>query len=396
MMRALDGITVLDLTQGWAGPGGAMYLAEQGANVIKVEPPQGDFSRRIFLDPPIGGEDRSYMAMNRSKRGIVLNLKEKEAGDILHRLIQQADVLMHNYRKGVPERLQIHFEKAKELNPKLIYLTLTPFGKKGPYANQPAFDLVIQALAGALHRRFPDGSPMGTGIWVSDCSTAIMVAYAISLALFVRERTGIAQHVDMALFNQTLLMQLPDLVRKEEELDEEKKEALSLMDFYSPYRCEDGKYIMQVALTEEQWKGLCSALEREDLFTDPRFDTPLKRSQNGASLSEELAKTFVKKPRDAWVGPLVKADVPHAPVLSRDEVFRHPQAVENEMIVDVAHPVAGPLKMLGIPFRLNETPGSIAGPPPLLGEHTRELLLELGYSEAEIEAWRKKGVIGVR
>jgi len=395
MKGALEGITVLDISQGWAGPGGTMLLAEQGAEVIKVEPPQGDHGRYIFVDPPIKGEDRGFLAMNRSKRGIVLNLKDEEGKEILYRLFERSDVLVHNFRSGVPERLNIHYEKARAVNPRLIYVSLNAFGKKGPFAGQPAYDLVIQALAGAMHRQFPDGTPMDSGIWVSDCSSAIMLAYAVSLALLARERTGLGQHVEMALFNQTLIMQLPDLVRKEEELGGKKEAPLALLDYFSPYRCQDGKYIMQVALTNEQWKGLCWALELENLREDPRFDTPLKRAQNGKILHQELAAAFQKRPRNEWLEWLKKGDVPHAPVLSRDEVFRHPQTLENEMVVEINHPITGPVKMLGIPFELSETPGAIRGPSPLLGQHTREVLLELGYSEAEIETLGQQGVIGM-
>jgi len=236
---------------------------------------------------------------------------------------------------------------------------------------------------------------MGTGIWLSDVSSAIMMAYAVSIALFARERTDLGQHVEMALLNQTLIMQLPELIRQEKELEGKKKEPRAIMDYLSPYACRDGEYILQVSLTNEQWEGLCSALERTDLVKDPRFDTPLKRSINGTALRHELTAAFKKRERSEWLERLKKSDVPHAPVLSQEDVFQHPQILANDMIVEVDHPITGPTKMLGIPFHLSETPGGIRGPSPLLGQHTREVIRELGYSEAEIEDLHRKGAIGL-
>jgi formyl-CoA transferase len=372
-----------------------MLLAEQGADVIKVEPPQGDQARAFFAHPPIRGCDRSFLVMNRSKRGIVLNLKEEEGKQILYRLIERADVLLHNFRPGVPERLSIQYEKAKEHNPRLVYVSLTPYGKRGPYAGQPAYDMVIQALTGALYRRLPDGTPLVPGLWISDCSGAIMLGYAISLALLARERTGLGQEVDLALINQALMMQIPDLVRGKDEVPGADEDELFLLEFLTPYRCRDGKFVVHATMTNHQWEGLCGAAGRDDLLQDPRYDTPLKRARQGKVLHREFAGAFAKKPRDEWLPLLTGGDVPHAPLLSREEVFEHPQALENDMIVEMEHAEAGGVKMLGIPFRLSETPGAIRGPSPLLGQHTKEVLLELGYSEAEIEAWREQGVIGV-
>lgn len=331
--------------------------------------------------------------MNRSKRGIVLNLKEPEGKEILFRLIERADVLIHNFRPGVPERLGIDYQTARLHNPRLVYASLSPFGRKGPYAEQPAYDMVIQALSGILYRQLPDGTPLVSGIWFSDCSSAIMVAYAISLALVARERTGVGQEVDLALFNQALVLQMPDLVRGEEESAGIEGEPLSLMDLISPYRCRDGGYIIQTAMTNRQWEGLCGAIGRGDLARDPRYDTPLKRAQRGNVLRGELAKAFAERSRDEWLEPLKKGDVPHAPVLTRDEVLRHPQTVENDMVIEMDHPAAGPVKMLGMPFRLSETPGAVRGPSPLLGQHTREVLLELGYADSQIAEWKKRGVV---
>jgi len=392
MKGALQGIKILDLSQGWAGPGAAMLLAEQGAEVIKVEPIHGDQARYFFVYPAIHGEDPSFLAMNRSKRGLAVDLKKEEGKKILYRLVENADVLVHNFRLGVAERLQIHYEKVREFNPKLIYVPLHSFGKTGPLAGQPAYDMAIQAMTGALHRRLPDGTPMDTGIWVTDSSTAIMMAYSISLALLARERTGLGQEVEMALFNQTLIMQLPDLVCSKD-AGTEREESSPLVDSILPYRCRDDEYIVQVALTDDQFKKLCKAMGLERLVQDSRFNSNVGRAQNGKLLREELAKEFLKRPREEWLERFQGAEIPYAPVLRREEVFDHPQALANGMIVEIHHPTAGPLKMLGIPFRLPKTPGEIQGPAPLLGQHTREILGELGYKEQEVENLKEKEVI---
>jgi crotonobetainyl-CoA:carnitine CoA-transferase CaiB-like acyl-CoA transferase len=393
MKGALQGIKILDLSQGWAGPGATMLLAEQGAEVIKVEPIHGDQARYFFVHPAIHGEDPSFLAMNRSKRGLAVDLKKEEGKKILYRLVENADVLVHNFRSGVAERLQIHYEKVSQINPQLIYVPLNSYGKTGPFAGQPAYDMAIQAMGGAMHRRLPDGTPMETGIWVTDSSTAIMMAYSISLALLARERTGLGQEVEMVLFNQTLIMQLPDLVCPKEP-EGKSEDSSSLVDSILPYRCRDGEYIVQVALTDDQFKKLCAAMGLERLVQDPRFNNNVGRAQNGKLLREELVKEFIKRPREEWLERFKGADIPYAPVLRREEVFDHPQALANEMIVEIHHPTAGPLKMLGIPFRLSKTPGEIQGPSPLLGQHTREILGELGYSEQEVEGLKTNKVIG--
>jgi crotonobetainyl-CoA:carnitine CoA-transferase CaiB-like acyl-CoA transferase len=395
--RALEGIRIIDLSQGWGGPGASMLLADQGADVIKIEPLEGDQGRGYFANPPIHGLERGFLAINRGKRGIALNLKMKKGKEILYRLVKDSDILMHNFRQGVPERLGIHYEKVKRINPGLIYVSLSPFGKTGPYSGQRAYDIVIQALSGVMGGQLPDKPPVPSGIWVSDCSTMIMLAYAITLALLVREKTGLGQQVETSLLNQALFIQLPDMIRTGEELNQPGNNDYikNLWAYHTPYRCRDGSFIIPVAMTNEQWKSLCRVLEVESLAENPIYDSPLKRFQNGEKIHQELGKKFFQKPREVWVKRLTAADVPHAPVLKKDEVFLHPQIVENKMMVEVNHPIAGPVKMIGLSFTLSETPGSISMPAPLLGEHTQEILKELGYRDKEIVKMQEKEVVKV-
>ncbi|MEK7848843.1 MAG: CoA transferase, partial [Chloroflexota bacterium] len=218
MAGALEGIRVVEMTRGWAGPGAAMYLADQGAEVIKVEPPGGDEARRFFTSSPIGGEDRGFLVVNRNKRGIVVDLSAPKGKDIIHRLLARADVFLENFRPGVAERLGLDYSTLHARYPRLIHASLSALGTKGPYAGLPAYDMVVQALTGIMgQRQHPDGTPMSAGVWVADCSTPITLAYGITLALLARERTGVGQRVETALMYQGLAMQSVEMVRGEEE-----------------------------------------------------------------------------------------------------------------------------------------------------------------------------------
>ena len=392
---ALEGITVVDLSQGWAGPGGTMLLADQGASVIKVEPIGGDQARGFFANPPINGQERGFLAFNRGKRGIALDIKAPKGKEVLYKLVERCDVFLHNFRPEVPPRLGIDYEALRKIRPDLIYVYLGAYGKKGPYAGLRAYDVVLQSLAEVMDRHDSNGTPMVTGVWVSDCSTMMMLAYAITLALLAREKYGHGQQLDTSLFNQTLYMQLPDMVRTAEELERPSEDDYreKLWDYHTPCKCKDGKFIIPVAMTNQQWRSLCRVLSLDAMAEDPRFDSPLKRFQNGDLIHKELEKAFQKKTRDAWIEPLQEADVPHSPVLTKEEVFSHPQVLENDMVVEMAHPVAGPVKMLGIPFTLSRNPGAIQRPSPVLGEHSREILFELGYNESEIQSMQNAGVV---
>ncbi len=394
---ALEGITVLDLSQGWGGPGGTMLLADQGAEVIKVEPLRGEQGRGFYANPPIEGVERGFLAFNRGKRGIALDLKTPEGKEALEKLVKGADVLLHNFRPGVPERLGIDYESLERLNPRLIYVVLGAYGPKGPYGGHRAYDVVLQCLAGLMHRRAPDGTPLGTGLWVSDTGTAMMLAYAVTVALLARERTGKAQQVDLALLNQALFMELPDLVRTPEEMKTGLQGGFSkeLWDYHTPCRCKDGKYIVPVAMTNDQWSSLCGVLGLDHLARDPAYDGAIKRFRKGDVLHRELESAFMKGNREDWIGPLQEADVPHAPLLERDEVLRHPQLMENGLVEEVDHPTAGRVYMLGIPFRLSKMPGRIRGPAPTLGQHTREVLREIGYSDEAIQEMVNRGAVAI-
>lgn len=398
MAGPLEGIKVVELARGWAGPGAGMYLADQGAQVIKVEPPGGDDARRFYTSAPIGGEDRGFLVVNRNKRGMVVSLSTPSGREIIHRLLDGADVFLENFRPGVAERVGLGYDTLHARYPRLIYASLSALGTRGPYAGQPAYDVVVQALSGIMgQRQHPDGTPMSAGVWVTDCSTPMTLAYGITLALLVRERTGVGQQVETALVNQGLAMQSVELVRGEEEKGGRAPQRFMAQAMYSPYQCADGLWLVCVVVNNDQWRRLCHILGMETLAEDPEFDDPLKRARGTEVLHPILANLYATHPREEWLRQLHEADLPCAPVLRREEVFSHPQFVENDMIVEVEHPTAGKLKMMGVPLRLSQNPPpplSAGRPSPTLGQHTQEVLLELGYSQAEVDDMAAQRIIG--
>ena len=391
MPMVLEGIKVLDLASIWAGPSTAVYLADQGAEVIKVEPPGGDEARRIFSHPRLGNESPSFLVVNRNKRGIVLDIRTPQGHEVFCKLVQRTDVLIHNFRPRVAQRLKLRYEDLEPLNQGLIYVQLSAYGKRGPYAERPGYDLLAQGLSGMMHRQLPDGTPIGSGIWAADCSTPIALAYGVALALLARQKTGRGQEVETSLLQMAIAMQSVDLVKPEVEPPGQRPHSSQAS--FATYRCADDQWIITVALSDKDWAKLCPVLEMPHLIDDPSFATRKARDAHSAELFPILEAIFASKPREEWLRLLEAGDVPCAPVISREEVYTRPQVVENEMMVEVAHPTAGRTVMMGIPLKLSANPGSIRRPSPLQGQHTVEVLQEMGYSDEAIGALRQARVI---
>ena len=394
-MQALDGVRVVEVCQVWAGPGAGMYLADQGADVVKIEPLWGDDARRVLTQRPIaGGESRAYLVVNRNKRGMAVDIATPEGREIVYRLVEKADVFIHNFRPGVETRLGYDYETLGAKNPGLVYVDLAAYGKSGPYAGYRGYDLLFQALSGLLtKRRTPDGAPMSSGIWAADCSTPMAVAYGVALALLTRHKTGRGQRVDASLLHMALAMQSVDLVRVEHEEPEATETDYSRQALYSPYRCSDDKYLILVVLNNDQFHQLCRALQLDHLIGDPRYGSNLDRAQNSLELYSLVEGILSTRTRDEWLQVLEQHDVPSMPILEREEVFQHPQIRENQMLTIIDHPQAGQVEMFNIPVRLSETPGSIRRPAPTLGQHTEEILKELGYDDGGITKLREKKVV---
>ena len=394
-VQALEGVRVVEVAQVWAAPGAGMYLADQGADVIKVEPPWGDEARRLLTQPPIaGGESRAFLAINRNKRGIALDIAHPQGQDVLYRLVDQSDVFIHNFRPGVAPKLGYDYQTLSRRNPRLVYVEVSAFGQHGPYARRRGYDLLFQSLSGILSkRRTAEGTPIASGVWVADASTPIAIAYGVTLALLARQRTGRGQRVEAALLHMALAMQTVDMVRVERENPQQFGTDFSAQALYSPYRCQDGRFIQLAVIGDQQFAAMCRALELEHLIDDPEFGDSLKRAQRSQELHELIAGIVATRSRDEWLETLERHDVAAAPVLERNEVFDHPQVQANGMFATQEHPQAGRVDMVDVPVRLSDTPGGLRRPAPLLGQHTQEVLEELGYSQEELQRLRAMKVI---
>lgn len=390
MDGALTGIRVIDLAQHLAGPGTCMYLADQGADVIKVEPRLTGDANRGPGSSYAGEASRSFLVLNRNKRSLTIDIREPKGRELLLKLIETSDVLIHNLRRRVTKRLGLTYEDLRERNPRLIYGWISAFGSRGPYADKPGYDRMTQGFSGVMSRRDDAGVPITAGVWVSDCSVPMLMSYGVMLALWAREKTGLGQQVETSLLQAAIAMQSNFLVR----IDNDPSTAIeSGGPGYGIYRCSDGIFINVCALQQDQFQRFCLALDLSHLRDDPRFDDPRRQGEFRREVYPVIDEVMATRPSAVWLACLDAADVPCSPILQRSEVIDEPQMVENEYIVPVDHPKAGRTRMMGVPVKLSMTPGKIRRPAPLLSQHTDEILQELGYSPGEIVALRAEAII---
>ena len=391
MTMALEGIKVVDLTRLAPGPYCTMFLADLGADIIKVEP--GGGRAQAFSSAMAGEERRAYDAENRNKRSIVLNLKEPEAQEIFYKLAKDADVIVEEFRPGVVKRLGVDYDTIKEINPRIVYCSVTGYGQDGPYQEAPGHDINYISIAGAqgmIGQR--DGPPAVIANWLADYAAGGMQgAIGILAALMARERTGKGQYVDISMTDGVVsLMHAEAAQYFSTGIVPTRGDVLFFggMPLYNIYETKDGKYVSLGALEPWFYQNLCKALDRED-FSSYEFDTGEKREEIFAYFRE----TFLTKTRDEWVELLRQADVPVAPVYPLDEVFSDPQINHRQMVVELDHPKFGKVKQVGISIKLSDTPGQIRTLAPLAGQHTDDILRELGYSKEKIEELRSAGAI---
>ena len=375
---ALHGITVLDCTSYLAGPYGAMMLADMGAGVIKVESLEGDSFREL----------PGFYGWNRGKRSIAVNLKDRAGQEVLHRLVKTADVLMQNMRPGVDARLGMDWPTLRTLNPRLIYCAMTAFGPDGPYRDRPGYDPVFQALGGVQHLQGFGGPPQFVRVAVTDYYTAALGAQAVLAALFVRERTGRGQLVETSLLQGVLALQSGSVVDYPG-----KPTFLRETPTYRLYQAGDGQWFFLACGNQAFWAKLCQAIGRPEMIADPRFGSWLLRGENRETLMPILEAAFVTRSREEWLKILGDHDIPCAPVQSLPEFMRDPGVQHMKMTVQYEHPELGPLTLMGQPIRFSETPAPDAGPPPVLGQHTRAVLREAGYADGDIADLHRRGVI---
>ena len=381
-MQPLQGVRVLDLSRVLAGPYCTMVLGDLGADVIKVEPPEGDETRG--WGPPFAeGESAYYLCVNRNKRGIVINLKTDEGRKILRDLALQSDVLVENFRPGTLKKFGLDFETLHELNPKLIYCSITGFGQTGSMKDKPGYDFMIQALGGLMSiTGEPDGEPMKTGVAVVDLFAGQNAIIAILAALQARTLTGRGQQLDIALFDSQLgwLANVASNYLISGKLPKRHGNAHANIVPYQSFQASDGWFAIAVG-NDRQFVRLCDLIGKPEFAADEKFATNSARVQNRAELIPLLIDIFKTASVSDWLARLDEAEIPCGPIQNFEQVFSMPVVGEREMLVKMEHPTIGKLPLVGSPLKMSDTPVEFRLPPPLMGEHTEEVLRELGWGD---------------
>jgi len=390
----LGGLRVLDVSQVMAGPFACMLLGDLGADVIKIEPPRtGDQTRGAMGFKLKGDDSMGFLNMNRNKRSVALNLKSAAGREVMLKLVESADILVENYRPGVMRRLGLGYDACSAVNPKLIYASISGFGQTGPWAMRPGFDLMAQAMAGTMSvTGYPGGPPVKCGVPVADIGCALFAVYAVLAATIGRQRTGQGQYIDASLFEAALAFSVWDICdywgtgKPPEPLGTANKMTAP----YQAMASSDGHFVMG-ANSQRLWRELCAAIERPDLLLDARFATIALRLANRAALVEELERTFRARPSAHWVETLLAAGIPAGPILTYPEAFDSEHGRERGARIEISHPVEGKVPNIGFAVKLSGTPQQVRRHPPLLGEHTAEVLAELGVDAAQREAIAAQG-----
>jgi crotonobetainyl-CoA:carnitine CoA-transferase CaiB-like acyl-CoA transferase len=390
MTGPLDGFKILDLSAVLSGPLATMWLADQGANVIKVEPFHGDIVRAM------GGGDGitpSFLSANRGKKGIAVDLKTPQGLALVMRLAAEADVLVQNFRPGAIERMGLGYDTVTEVNPNIVYCSISGFGETGPYAHKRVYAPVIQSLSGLadIQRDRETGRPKMIRTVIPDKTTGLTAAQAITAALLSRERTGKGQHVKVAMIDAMISLTWAEGMAGYTIIGNEDKVPPQLAPDLI-FETSDG-YITAGAISNAEWQGMCKALNKEEWLADERFNTPAGRVKNNAQRLNLTAEVIATKPTAHWLKVMDENSVPSAPVLSRKELLQHEQIIANKLIEEMHQPGLGAVRQPRPAARFSETPAVISGPAPLLGEHTREVLSNLGLSDTDIDELYAQNIV---
>ena len=392
MTGPLDGFRVLDLTAMVSGPVATMMLADQGADVIKIEPPAGELMRRVGIDNR--GMASSFLSCNRSKRSLAVDLKAPEGLAVVRKLVGTADVLVQNFRPGAIDRMGLGEETVRAIQPDIVYVSISGFGESGPYSGQRVYDPVIQALCGLaeIQSDRKTGMPRMVRTIVPDKTTAVTAAQAITAALLARERTGRAQHVRLSMLDTMVAYLWPESMSALNYVGREGDPARGQMGLDLIYQTQDG-YITAGAVTDAEWLGMCDALERPDLVEDERFRTPGARFRNAAERREITAGEIAKHASADLIERLQARQVPCAPILSRMDVLENDQVEQNRIIEVHEDPVLGPVRQPRPAARFEATPATIRRMAPFLGADNADILAELGYGTDEVRKLTDDGVL---
>lgn len=392
----LAGVKVLDLTRVLAGPYCTMFLGDLGAEVVKIEQPEVGDDTRAWGPPFAGGESAYFLCINRNKKSVTLDLKSNQAVGLLRHLAEGADVLVENFRPGTMERLGLGERELRAVNPRLIYASLSGFGADGPMKDWPGYDLIIQAWGGLMSvTGMPDGEPTKVGVAIVDIVAGLMLGKAILAALFARERTGVGQKLETSLLEAEVacLINAGSNYLVGGVVPGRWGNAHPNIVPYQSFKSRDGYLVIGVA-SEGIWRRLCQAIGMAGLADDPRFARNPQRVEHRGELIDILTEIFLQRDTAAWMTFLIDAGVPCAPVQTIDQVFLAPQVIAREMVVEVPHPTAGTIRMAGLPVKFSGTPAAIRLAPPLLGQHTAEVLRSwLRLDDSAIDDLKSKGVI---
>ena len=393
MTSALDGLRVLDLTQVMAGPFCSMLLCDMGADVIKVEPPAGDSTRR--MPGAVGSDSPSFNAVNRGKRGIVVDLKQPAGRDAVRRLAAVSDVLVENYRPGVLEKFGLDYAELSRRYPRLVYASISGYGQTGPSAGKGGFDLVAQGVSGLMSVTGEAGRPpVKAGIPVTDLGAALFAVAGILSALLARTRTGRGQLVDTSLVDAGVALSVWEATQyfSGRGVPERLGSAHRMNAPYQAIRCADG-YLTIGAANDRTFRRLCEALGHPEWADDPEYRDDTHRIRNREALAARIEAVLAARPRSHWLELLEARGVPCGPINDYAEVMADPHVRARELVVETDHPTLGRIPTLGTPIKLSETPLAPGRPAPRLGEHTDEILGDAGFGAEEIAALRRAGAV---
>jgi CoA:oxalate CoA-transferase len=394
-MKPLSDIVVLDLTRVLAGPYCGMLLADYGCNVIKIEPPgEGDDSRAF--GPFVGKESAYFMSLNRNKRSMTLNLKEQEARDLFKQMVKKADIVLENYRPGTMEKFGLGYDELKKLNPKIIYGACSGFGHTGPYRLKPGYDILAQAMGGIMSITGPEGGePVRVGASIGDIIAGLFTAIGVLMALHHRTMTGEGQKIDVSMLDCQVAI-LENAIARYFVSGSAPKPLGTRHPSITPFdafKSKDGAIIVGAG-NDRLWEKLCDIIGKPELKADERFKSNALRTQNFKELYTFLNTAFQGKTTAEWIVDLEAAGIPCGPINPIDKVVADPQILFREMIVETDHPVAGAVKMAGVPIKMSATPGSVDKPAPMLGQHSAEILGEiLGFTPEDVEGLRERNVL---
>jgi CoA:oxalate CoA-transferase len=397
----LEGVRILDMTQVLAGPFGTKFLGDLGAEVIKIEQPgAGDMTRK-FAGPSYKGESGYFIAINRNKKSITLNLRNEKAKEIFKKLVKVSDVVCENFRPGTTKKMGLDYDVLKQVNPGIIYSAVTGFGQTGPYRDRPAFDYIIQAIGGVMSVvGEPGGPPVHTGFPIADLDGGVFAALGIVTALYAREKTSVGQYIDISMLD--MIVSLWAFMGQFYLLAGDVPGPLGSGHVTNvplgAYKAKDG-YLVITCTSQKFYENLAYVLSKhvqkcKDLPKDERFSTPSRRLENRKELERIINDALLTKERKEWLEVLNEGNVPAAEINNVAQAFTDPQIISRNMIVEMQHPLGGNIKTMGNPFKMSGIEKEIFNPPPFLGEHNEEIICGLlGYSKADLEQFKKENVI---